>query len=211
MAKKISLNSAYGAIGNNYFRYFDLLVATAITTSGQLSIRWIEKSINEYLNKILKTDKIDYVIASDTDSVYITFDKLVNQLFPEGTPTEKIVNFLDKVASEKLEPFIDKSYQCLAEKMNAYDQKMFMKREVIADTAIWVAKKRYILNAHDIEGVRFKEPQLKIMGLEAVKSSTPMPCREKIKEALKLIVKNKEKELNSFIQDFREEFMQLDP
>ena len=211
MAKKISLNSAYGAIGNSWFRYYDLMVATAITTSGQLSIRWIEKSLNEYLNKILKTDKIDYVIASDTDSVYITFDKLVSKLFPKGTSTEKIINFLDKVASEKLEPFIDKSYQRLAEKMNAYDQKMFMKREVIADTGIWVAKKRYILNAYDIEGVRLKEPQLKIMGLEAVKSSTPMPCREKIKEALKLIVRDEEKKLNNFIQDFRKEFMQLSP
>ena len=109
MAKKISLNSAYGAIGNNWFRYFDLLVATAITTSGQLSIRWIEKSLNIYLNKILETDNLDYVIASDTDSVYITFDKLVDKLFPKGGSTEKIVNFFDKIATEKLEPFIDKS------------------------------------------------------------------------------------------------------
>jgi DNA polymerase elongation subunit (family B) len=211
MAKKISLNSAYGAIGNNWFRYFDLMVATAITSSGQLSIRWIEKAINIYLNKILKTDKIDYVVASDTDSVYITFDKLVNQLFPKGTPTEKIVNFLDRLAEEKLEPFIDKSYQHLAKEMNAYDQKMFMKREVIADKGIWTAKKRYILNAWDIEGVRFKEPQLKIMGIEAVKSSTPAPCREKIKQALKIIMSGDEKQLNSFIREFREEFMSLPP
>ncbi len=211
MAKKISLNSAYGAIGNNYFRYFDLLVATAITTSGQLSIRWIEKAINIYLNKILKTDEIDYVIASDTDSVYITFDKLVSQLFPEGTPTEKIVNFLDKIANEKLEPFIDRSYQALAKSMNAYDQKMFMAREAIADKGIWTAKKRYILNVHDMEGVRFKEPQLKIMGIEAVKSSTPAPCREKIKEALKIMMSGDEKMLNNFIQEFRDEFMKLPP
>ena len=211
MAKKISLNSAYGAIGNNYFRYFDLLVATAITTSGQLSIRWIEKAINIYLNKHLKTKDVDYVIASDTDSVYITFDKLVNKLFKEGTPNEKIVNFLDKIASEKLEPFIDKSYQHLARKMNAYDQKMEMSREAIADKGIWTAKKRYILNVHDMEGVRFKEPQLKIMGIEAVKSSTPAPCREKIKEALKIMMSGDEKMLNNFIQEFRDEFMKLPP
>jgi DNA polymerase elongation subunit (family B) len=211
MAKKISLNSAYGAIGNSYFRYFDLLVATAITTSGQLSIRWIEKSINEYLNKILKTDKIDYVIASDTDSVYITFDKLVNQLFPEGTPTEKIVNFLDKIANEKLEPFINKSYQSLANEMNAYSQKMQMSREVIADKGIWTAKKRYILNVWDSEGVRYKEPKMKIMGIEAVKSSTPAACREKLKQALPIIMSGDEKMLNTFIQEFREEFMELPP
>ena len=211
MAKKISLNSAYGAIGNNWFRYFDLLVATAITTSGQLSIRWIEKSLNIYLNKILETDNLDYVIASDTDSVYITFDKLVDKLFPKGGSTEKIVNFLDKIANEKLEPFIDKSYQHLAREMNAYDQKMVMAREVIADKGIWTAKKRYILNVWDSEGVRYKEPKMKIMGVEAVKSSTPAACREKIKEALPIIMNGDEKSLNEFIQDFREDFMQLAP
>ena len=211
MAKKISLNSAYGAIGNNYFRYFDLLVATAITTSGQLSIRWIEKSLNIYLNILLGTQKVDYVIASDTDSVYITFDKLVDSVFKEGTETTKIVNFLDKVAREKLEPFINKSYTALAKTMNAYEQKMEMGREAIADKGIWTAKKRYILNVYDMEGVRFKEPNLKIMGIEAVKSSTPAPCREKIKEALKIIMDGDSKQLNNFIQDFREEFMSLPP
>ncbi len=211
MAKKISLNSAYGAIGNNWFRYFDLMVATAITTSGQLSIRWIEKALNIYLNKILETKNEDYVIASDTDSVYITFDRLVSKLYAEGTKSEKIVTFLDTIAKEKLEPFIDKSYKSLAENMNAYDQKMVMSREVIADKGIWTAKKRYILNVWDSEGVRYKEPHLKIMGIEAVKSSTPQVCREKIKEALKIIMNGTEKELNTFIQEFREEFMSLPP
>jgi DNA polymerase elongation subunit (family B) len=207
MAKKISLNSAYGAIGNNWFRYYDLLIATAITTAGQLSIRWIEKALNIHLNKILKTEKIDYVIASDTDSVYITFDALVHKIFGEGQETGKVVNFLDKLAKEKLEPFIDKSYFALATHMNAYDQKMYMKREVIADKGIWTAKKRYILNVHDSEGVR----KLKMMGIEAVKSSTPAPCRAKIKDAMNIIMGGTEKELNTFIQDFRAEFMELPP
>ena len=220
MAKKISLNSAYGAIGNIWFRYYDLLVAEAITTSGQLSIRWIEKYLNQYLNKILGTDNKDYVLASDTDSVYITFDELVNKSFKtEGVASEsesnlqreRVVGFLDRLAREKIEPFIDKSYQSLAEYVSAYDQKMSMKREVIADKGIWTAKKRYILNAWDIEGVKYKEPQLKIMGLEAVKSSTPAPCRQKIKDALKIIMSGDEKMLNTFIQEFREEFMKLPP
>jgi DNA polymerase elongation subunit (family B) len=211
MAKKISLNSAYGAIGNNWFRYYDLLIATAITTAGQLSIRWIEKALNIHLNKILKTEKIDYVIASDTDSVYITFDALVHKIFGEGQETGKVVTFLDKLAKEKLEPFIDKSYLALATHMNAYDQKMEMSREVIADKGIWTAKKRYILNVHDSEGVRYKEPKLKMMGIEAVKSSTPAPCRAKIKGAMNILMGGTEKELNTFIQDFREEFMKLPP
>ena len=211
MAKKISLNSAYGAIGNNWFRYFDLRIATAITTSGQLSIRWIEKALNIYLNKLLDTKNEDYVIASDTDSVYITFDKLINKVFSERTEAEKIVTFLDKIATEKLEPFIDKSFKALAKTMNAYEQKMDMSREVIADKGIWTAKKRYILNSWDIEGVRYKTPQLKIMGIEAVKSSTPAVCRQKFKDALNIIMTGDEKMLNTFIQDFRDEFMELPP
>ena len=205
MARKISLNSAYGAIGNQYFRYYDLAIAEGITKAGQLSIRWIEKKINQYLNKLLGTDA-DYVIASDTDSIYVTFDALIDKVKPNNP-----IDFLDTIANEKIEPFIDKSYKQLADYVHAYDQKMFMKREVIADKGIWTAKKRYILNAWDVEGVRYKEPSLKIMGIEAVKSSTPAPCREKIKEALKIIMGGSEKELNTFIQDFRKEFINLPP
>ena len=211
MAKKISLNSAYGAIGNAYFRYFNLLIAEGITTSGQLSIRFIESALNKYLNKICGTDKEDFVVASDTDSVYITFDRLVNKVFKEGTDVGKVTDFLDTIAKEKIEPFIDKSYQDLSTYLNCHSQRMNMKREVIADKAIWTAKKRYILNAWDIEGVRYKEPNLKMMGIEAVKSSTPAPCRQKIKEALKIIMSGDEKMLNTFIQDFRTEFMSLPP
>ena len=211
MAKKISLNSAYGAIGNNWFRYYDLMVATAITTSGQLSIRWIEKALNIYLNKILETKNEDYVIASDTDSVYITFDKFVGNVFEEGTEPSKIVSFLDKIAKESVEPFMATSYKALAQTMNAYEQKMEMGREVIAERGIWAAKKRYILNVWDSEGVRYKIPQLKMMGVEAVKSSTPAPCRDKLKEALKIIMTGNEKMLNTFIQEFRDEFMKLPP
>ena len=203
MARKISLNSAYGAIGNQYFRYYDLAIAEGITTAGQLSIRWIEKKMNQYLNKLLNTD-MDYVIASDTDSIYVTFDALIKKVKPND-----VVGFLDTIAKEKIEPFIDKSYKELADYVQAYDQKMQMKREVIADKGIWTAKKRYILNAWDVEGVRYKEPQLKIMGIEAVKSSTPAPCREKIKQALKIIMSGTEKELNTFIQDFRKEFINM--
>ena len=205
MARKISLNSAYGAIGNQYFRYYDLAIAEGITTAGQLSIRWIEKKINQYLNKLLNTDK-DYVIASDTDSIYVTFDELVSKVNPKNP-----IDFLDTIAKEKIEPFIDKSYKQLADYTNAYDQKMQMKREVIADKGIWTAKKRYILNAWDVEGVRYHEPQLKIMGIEAVKSSTPAPCRAKIKEALKIIMSSDEKELNDFLIAFRKEFESLPP
>jgi len=211
MAKKISLNSAYGALGNVWFRYYDLLVAEAITTSGQLSIRWIERAVNQYLNDLLKTSGEDYVIASDTDSIYVCFDRLVSKLFTKGEETKKIVKFLDDIARQKIEPFIEKSYQSLHEYVNSYEQKMEMSREVIADKGIWTAKKRYILNVWDNEGVQYKEAQLKIMGIEAVKSSTPAPCREKIKQGLKIIMNGTEREINTFIQDFRKEFLNLPP
>ena len=211
MAKKISLNSVYGAIGNAYFRYYDLLVAEAITTSGQLAIRWIERAVNQYLNKLLKTDNKDYVIASDTDSVYVVFDELVNKVYPDGEKTEKIVSFLDSVARDKIEPFMDKCYTDLHQYVNSYEQKMQMAREVIADKGIWTAKKRYVLNVHNSEGVQYKQAKLKVMGLEVVKSSTPAPIRAKLREALSIIMNGNEKELNTFIQTFREDFMNLSP
>jgi len=212
MARKIQLNSAYGAIGNQYFRYFNLANAEAITLSGQVSIRWIENEINDYLNRILKTEDADYVIASDTDSVYLNLGPLVDQVYKGREKTdESVVTFLDKVCTLELEPFIDRSYQSLATYANAYDQKMQMKRETIANKGIWTAKKRYILNAWDIEGVRFREPKLKIMGIEAVKSSTPAPCRQKIKDGLKVIMQQDEESMQKFIADFREEFKSLAP
>jgi DNA polymerase elongation subunit (family B) len=210
MARKIQLNSAYGAIGNQYFRYYNLANAEAITLSGQLSIRWIEKKLNSYLNNILKTENVDYVIAIDTDSIYLCLDNLVQTVYKgREKTTEGIVTFLDKVCKLELEKYIENSYQELADYVHAFEQKMFMKRETIANKGIWTAKKRYILNAWDIEGVRYTEPKLKIMGIEAVKSSTPGPCRQKIKDALKLMMSGTEEDLIKFIEDFRNAFKQL--
>ncbi len=210
MARKIQLNSAYGAIGNQYFRYYNLANAEAITLSGQVSIRWIEQRMNNYLNKILKTEDIDYVIASDTDSIYLHLGPLVENVFASRKKDDKsIVTFLNKVCEVEFEKYIESSYQALANYVNAYDQKMFMKRETIANKGIWTAKKRYMLNAWDIEGVRFAEPKLKVMGIEAVKSSTPGACREKIKECISVIMNESEEAAQEFIANFRDEFSSL--
>jgi DNA polymerase elongation subunit (family B) len=212
MAKKISLNSAYGAIGNQYFRYFKLANAEAITLSGQTSIRWIENKLNGYMNKTLGTDKVDYVIASDTDSIYLHMGPVVDKVFGDkDVSKEKIVDALDGFCQAKIEPFIDNSYQELAHYVNAYDQKMQMKRENIADRGIWTAKKRYILNVWDSEGVRYAQPKLKMMGIEAVKSSTPAPCRSMIKEALKLVMVGTEDEVIDYIDSCRLQFKMLPP
>ena len=204
LAKKVQLNSAYGAIGNQYFRFYDIRQALAITKSGQLSIKWIEARINEYLNKLLKTENEDYVIASDTDSLYITFDKLIEKFKPKNP-----IDFLDKVATDKIEPFIDKAYQELSDIMNAYSQKMFMKRETICDKGIWTAKKRYMLNVYDNEGVRYQKPKLKMMGIEAIKSSTPQVCRDAIKKAINIIMSKDEITLQSYIVEFKEKFFSM--
>lgn len=212
MARKIQLNSAYGAIGNQYFRYFKLANAEAITLSGQVSIRWIEEKINKYLNKILKTEDLDYVIASDTDSIYLNMGPLVETVYKgREKTTEGIVSFLDKVAKMELEKYIEGCYQELADYVNAYDQKMQMKRENIADRGIWTAKKRYILNVWDSEGVRYEEPKLKMMGIEAVKSSTPAPCRQMIKDGLKLMMSGTEDEVINFIENCQSKFNKLSP
>ena len=212
MAKKISLNSAYGAIGNQYFRYYKLENAEAITLSGQVSIRWIEGKMNGYLNKLLQTEDVDYVVASDTDSIYLNMGPLVDKFF-SGKSDDKaaIVAILDKICQEKLEPFIESSYQKLADYVSAYEQKMQMKRENIADRGIWTAKKRYILNVWNSEGVQYTEPKLKVMGIESVKSSTPAPCRQMLKDAFKILMTGTEDEMIKFIDTKREEFKKLPP
>jgi DNA polymerase elongation subunit (family B) len=212
MAKKISLNSAYGAIGNQYFRYFKLANAEAITLSGQVSIRWIENKMNEYLNKLLQTEEVDYVIASDTDSIYLNLGPLVTKFFGNKSDDKAaIVGILDKICQEKLEPFIECSYQALADYVSAYEQKMSMKRENIADRGIWTAKKRYILNVWNSEGVAYTEPKLKVMGIEAVKSSTPAPCRQMLKESFKIMMSGSEDAMIEYIDQCRSKFKKLAP
>lgn len=208
MAMKIALNSAYGAMGNQYFRYFDIRMAEGITTSGQLSIRWMANEFNKYMNKIMKSEGKDYVIAIDTDSIYLTMEDLVEHTCA-GKSDEQKIKYMDRVCEEIFQPFIDNTYQKLADYMNAYSQKMQMKREVLADKAIWTAKKRYILNVHNSEGVQFAKPKLKVMGLEMVKSSTPAVIRSKLKDSISVILEGDQSKLHTYIESFRTEFRKL--
>lgn len=213
LTKKIQLNSAYGAMGNQYFRFFDIRLAEAVTLSGQLVIQWIANEINKYLNGLLKTEGNDFVIAIDTDSIYLNLKDLVDAVYKDKLPDDKskVVDFLDKVANEKIQAVIDKSCKELKDYLNARSQKMQMKRESIADKAIWTAKKRYILNVYDVEGVRYETPKLKLQGIEAVKSSTPEVCRQKIKDAIKIILTKSQKDLHEYIDKFKTEFKSLSP
>lgn len=213
LAKKVSLNSAYGALGSQYFRFYDLRMALGVTTAGQLSIRWIENKINGWMNKLLNTENKDYVIASDTDSIYLRLGELVEKVYgtKDGVslPKQKVIEFMDRVCEEKIQPFIDKSYQELADYVHAYEQKMQMKREGLSDKGIWTAKKRYILNVYNNEGVAYNEPQMKVMGLEMIKSSTPSAIREKMAEAIKIMLSGTENDIHEFIKKFKEDFRKL--
>ena len=202
MAKKIQLNSAYGALANPFFRWFKLEHAEAITASGQLSIRWIEKHINNFLNDKFKTEGVDYVIAIDTDSVYVTLEKLV-------TDESRGIDQLDNYVQDVLEPKIDQWYEELAKYVNAYEQRMVMKREVIADRGVWTAKKHYALNVWDNEGFRLKTPYQKVMGIESVRSSTPKVCREAINSAIRIMLNENETRFIEFIEEFRNEFNKM--
>ena len=209
LAKKVSLNSAYGALGSQYFRFYDLRMALGVTSAGQLSIRWIEKKINEYMNKLISTEGEDYVIAADTDSIYLKLGPVIDKFFKDQSDKTKMISIMDKICEDKIQPFIDKSYQELANYVNAYAQKMQMKREALADRGVWTAKKRYILNVYNNEGVQYKEPQMKIMGLEMIKSSTPSAIREKMIDAVKIMMTGNEEQVQKFIADFKEEFRRL--
>ncbi len=209
LAKKVSLNSAYGALGSQYFRFYDLRMALGVTTAGQLSIRWIEGKINEWMNKVLQTENGDYVIASDTDSIYLRLGELVDKFIKDTSDKSKVIALMDKICEEKIQPYIDKSYKELADYVHAYDQKMQMKREGLSDKGVWTAKKRYILNVYNNEGVQYAEPKMKVMGLEMIKSSTPSAIREKMKETIKLMMTGTESEVQNYIAKFREDFRKL--
>lgn len=212
MAKKIELNSAYGSFANPYFRYFSPEVASSITLSGQLAIKWIGRDLNLVMNKVCQTTDVDYVIAIDTDSVYLNFAPALPHIVPDYSPDMskgKITDEIDRVTRDLFQPLIDKSYSRLAKKMSAYSQRMKMKREIIADKAIWTAKKRYIAHVLDSEGVRYKEPDLKMMGIEAIRSSTPHAARDAIEECLSLIMEKGESEVIEYIEKTRAKFMTL--
>jgi len=209
MAIKILMNSLYGACGTPYFTYFNQDIAEAITLSGQLAIKVAEKSINDNMNKLLNTD-IDYVIAIDTDSCYVNMEPLVN-IVAKGKPILEIVDVLDNISEQSFVPAIEKSYEYMAEKLGVYENKMVMEREAISDIGIWTSKKHYMLRVYDNEGVKYNPPKLKIMGLEAVKSSTPIICKDKFKKVFAIILDQDKEKMQSFVADFKVEFNKLEP
>lgn len=206
MSRKILINSGFGAFANRFFRWYNLHYAEAITLSGQLTSKWIEKKLNERLNKMFKMDK-DWVIAIDTDSCFLNLEVLVNHVFKDDqSDVQKIINYLDKLSKEVLGPYIHECFEELTAQQNMMSNTMYMKRECIGNRAIWRGAKNYIVNVYNNEGVTYSEPKLKMMGIEAIKSSTPQVCRDAIKQSLKHIMNDTEQDLQDYIQKFREHF-----
>lgn len=218
--RKISINSLYGALGNEHFRYFDIRNASAITMFGQLAIQWIERKVNEYLNKTCKTDGVAYVRYCDTDSIYVCVDNVFNMVggASKFRDDNHWVDFMDKFAKERMEPAIDAAYRELCEYMNNVEHLMFMDREIISGPPLnskglgsfWTAKKRYAANVWDSEGTRFEKPKVKIMGMETQRSSTPHAVKIFLKEAIRLILQEGEEALHDHYKKFEEEFKKLD-
>lgn len=214
--RKVNLNSAYGALGSNYFRFFDVRLAEAVTVTGQLFIRWVAQELNAYLNMLLKTKDEDYVIASDTDSVYVRLEKVVEAytnihkpaIFTTAANIQETVNMLDKFCNKALQPVIQQAFVGIADYLNVYVPCLSMPREVIADKGVWTAKKRYILNMYNKEGEVYEKPRLKMMGIEAIKSSTPSICRAMIKEVINLLMNGTQEEVWTHIAECRKKFFE---
>ena len=207
MARKLALNALYGAMANTHFRYFSLEIAESITISGQLSIQWAEKTLNDYFTKLFDT-KREYILMADTDSLFVNFEYLVKKM-PEMS-RDKTCAFIDKVCNEKIEPLLKDTYQDLADYMHAYKQKMNMKREKIMDKLIITGKKRYIANVLNNEGVQYAEPKISVTGIESVRSSTPKVCRKLIETTLKLILNTDEFTVQQFLVKSRDDFLKMD-
>lgn len=205
-AYKILANSGYGALANQYFTFFSYDLAMSVTLSGQLTIKWVAKALNDYMNRLMGTENKDYIIAVDTDSNYLNCGPLVEKLFANETDKSKIIKFLDLFAEEKCQKIIDDAFNRLAKKMNVFDPCLSMKREAIAETALWTGKKRYAMNVWDNEGVRFDKPKMKITGLETKRSSVPEICRKALSDCLDIIMMQSEDELIAFVDAFKEKF-----
>ena len=209
LALKVLLNSLYGALGNAGFRYFMIEMAQSVTLSGQVVIQWIERKINEFVSKKTGIEK-DRIVLIDTDSVVIDLEDLVNQVCPEHYTREQRLEFLIKFGEKVMDPYIDHCYQEFAEYINAFQQKMHMKRENVISRMISVAKKMYCMEVYNSEGKQFSvdDPYMKIMGLKLVKSDTPAVMRQALRKALPILLQKSEAEVQDYVEEVRKTFGQ---
>lgn len=201
---KILANAGYGALGNQYFRYFDVKNAEAITLTGKVIIQLLEKGVNKFLSLSLKDNK-DRCILSDTDSIGINLEDISNlfktQCGEDFSSLEERINFLDFFSKEKILPKINSILKDIEKRFNGNEGILGMKRENICSSIIITGKKHYIMNVYDKEGIRYSEPKKKIMGIECVKSSTPQLMRNLIKETIDYFFTHSNNDLIKIIND----------
>lgn len=207
-AIKIIANGGYGALANQYNRWFSVDLAESITLSGQVAIQVVERKVNKYFNKLMKTTDIDYICAIDTDSVHVTFETWVEQNCKDKTDSE-ICEILNNFSKANVEPEITRILKDFAQYVNAYTPAISMKREVIANRALWTTKKHYAMSLMDKEGTRYAKPKMKFVGLECVKSSTPIKCRDQMKKSIEIILLGDQKQLLDQVSAFKKEFTLL--
>ena len=207
MAAKILMNSLYGASGNVYFRFYDIRIAEGITMTGQYIIRYVAKKLNEYLNKESGTKDVDFSFYSDTDSTYLSLGNYVKKHF-EGSKKE-LAEKIDQFCETHLAKIIDNACKDVFEYLNVYQKRIVFKREIIADSGVWLAKKRYALNVYNSEGVVYDPPKLKVQGMEIVRSSTPASVRSALKESVGIVLTQDEATLKEFVRQLEEKWHKL--
>lgn len=209
-AIKILLNAGYGAFTNSHFKFFDIRIGTSITLTGQCIIQWCERTFNNYFNKHLKTSNVDYITYCDTDSNYVNFQPLVD-LYCSNKTDDQIVDFIDVICQTKMKTLLDKSFNSFGEYTNAFENTINFKRENICSSGIWVGKKKYLLRVHDSEGVRYTTPEIKVTGLEIVRSSTPEMVRKGLTNCVEYMLNDDIVGLRKFTSTLKKKFIESNP
>lgn len=208
-ALKVKINSLYGFLGNKFSRYYQVELAEGVTITSQLVLKNGADEVSKIISQYSGCKYEDVLIYGDTDSIYYSMESIVNKHM-SGKPTEFIVDKLNQFHLAKIKPKIDDRINGLQQKLNCYIEQIKFVRDIISDISIFIAKKKYICSVWDAEGTRYKEPEIKLMGIESVKTSTPMFCRIAISDSIKTILYGTESEFHQFIKDTKSKFMKLD-
>lgn len=196
-ALKILLNSYYGATGFPGFRWYDLRMSTSVTLGGQVGIKIAANAVDDFLHTICPNEP-SACIGGDTDSFYVNFGPYAEKL--GLTTVDQISDYIKDV----LEPVIEEACKKYFDYMNHFEFCLNFKREVIAETGFFLdKKKRYAMLVKDSEGVRFNEPELKVVGLELLRSSTPAAVKPWLEEAILVILANNRMKLVRWLKDKR--------
>lgn len=206
LAIKIFINSFYGVFAKEYFLFYNLDIAEAITLTGQLLIQKAGFSANKFLNEYLDTEDKDYVVFGDTDSIAVELDDVLKK----NNITEDKVNYLDKFYNDNLDNILEKEFNHYTSYCNYFQNKISFKREKIAQKLLIIGKKNYYMAVLDDEGKRYDEPKYIYKGLKVVKSDTPEIIREKLKICCEKILLGSEEEVQDYLKEFEKEYRTYD-